>query len=454
MKEKQRIGDYDVYGTLGRGTYGRVRYAVNRENGEVFALKIIDKKKVDAAGQLESMKNEVAILQMIEHKNVVCVKDMFATHNRIFLVLDCVMGGSLMQLLSRLKEGRLDERMATFYVNQILQGLEHIHSMDIVHGNLKLENIFLDGEGNAKITDFSLASLDISVDGDDNPPTPGSPPPPPKKYSVKGGSPNYLAPEVIDDKCYDGKKADVWSVGVIIYTLVASYLPFQNDADPSLINLLKRIRTAEYRPFPNWFSLKLTILLSSIFVPNASERPTVSEMIKSPWIIEEGLEGGRTINGDGQSIPHGAWKRTAKGGAEGGMVDPCSEGAGAPLLSFICNPFRVFTGHPSDQQEGGTSPSSPFHSPLRSPKRTAHSYQDNPNTYRDTGAIPISRVRSFDNDSMVGDEAERISQLRAAMENPGRADSVIDDGSVIDESNMDFVMNKKKKNLSSADQEH
>jgi hypothetical protein len=158
----QKLGRYSVFGTLAKGTFSRVRYATAGDTGESFALRIIDRTKIEQDGLLERLKNEITIMRMLSHKCVVTVTDMLASQNRIFLVLDLMMGGNLRTKI--LREGYLNETESRFYFHQLFCGVEYLHSMGITHGNLRCENLLLHPDGSLKITDFSLASI---LDGAD-----------------------------------------------------------------------------------------------------------------------------------------------------------------------------------------------------------------------------------------------------------------------------------------------
>ena len=148
----QILGKYSVHDTIAKGTFSRVRYCVDNISSVPYALRVIDREKIEDEGLLESLKNEITIMKMFEHRSVVKVIDMMASPNRIFLVLDLMAGGNMKSKLYN--EHFLDEREAIFYFQQLFSGVEYLHSMGITHGNLRLENILLHTNGSLKITDF------------------------------------------------------------------------------------------------------------------------------------------------------------------------------------------------------------------------------------------------------------------------------------------------------------
>lgn len=131
------VGKYELYRTLGEGTFGKVKYAVNKETNEAVAIKILDKEKIQKLNMGAQIKKEISIMKLITHNNVVCVKDVFATTSKIFIVLELVEGGELFDKIAN--QGRLAEPQAKFYFRQLCEGLAHCHSQGVCHRDLKPE---------------------------------------------------------------------------------------------------------------------------------------------------------------------------------------------------------------------------------------------------------------------------------------------------------------------------
>lgn len=246
---------------------------MNTETNEAVAIKILDKDKIQSRNMGAQIKKEIAIMKMINHHHVVSVKDVFATSAKIFIVLEFVGGGELFDKIAN--EGRLSEDKARFYFKQLAEGLEHCHDRGICHRDLKPENLLLDTDGNLKISDFGFSTLSIGdPDGDGGARA--------ELLHTTCGTPNYVAPEVLGKDGYDGKKADVWSVGVILYVLLAGYLPFDEN---TMAALFQKIKNAEYE-FPDWFSPDARDLISKILVPDPHKRPKLSELKNHPWMLK------------------------------------------------------------------------------------------------------------------------------------------------------------------------
>lgn len=265
------VGKYDLYGTLGEGAFGKVKYAVNTETNEAVAIKILDKDKIQTRNMGAQIKKEISIMKMINHHHVVGVRDVFATSAKIFIVLEFVGGGELFDKIAN--EGKLPEDKARFYFKQLVEGLDHCHSNGVCHRDLKPENLLLDTEGNLKISDFGFSTLNIGdADGDGGARA--------ELLHTTCGTPNYVAPEVLGKDGYDGKKADVWSIGVILYVLLAGYLPFDEN---TMVALFQKIKNADFE-YPDWFSEEARDLLAKTLVPDPQARIRLSDMKTHVWM--------------------------------------------------------------------------------------------------------------------------------------------------------------------------
>ncbi|WZZ54480.1 hypothetical protein YC2023_054587 [Brassica napus] len=251
---KRRVGKYEVGRTIGEGTFAKVKFARNSETGEPVALKILDKEKVLKHKMSEQIRREIATMKLIKHPNVVQLYEVMASKTKIFIILEYVTGGELFDKI--VNDGRMKEDEARRYFQQLVHAVDYCHSRGVYHRDLKPENLLLDAYGNLKISDFGLSALSQQVrvmtlidDG---------------LLHTSCGTPNYVAPEVLNDGGYDGATADMWSCGVILYVLLAGYLPFD---DSNLMNLYKKISSGEFN-CPPWLSLGAMKLITRILDPN------------------------------------------------------------------------------------------------------------------------------------------------------------------------------------------
>ncbi|CAL9077148.1 unnamed protein product [Musa acuminata var. zebrina] len=237
---RTRVGKYELGRTLGEGTFAKVKFAKNFETGENVAIKILDKDKILRHKMIDQIKREISTMKLIQHPNVVRMYD--ARH------------------------GRLKEDEARKYFQQLINAVDYCHSRGVFHRDLKPENLLLDSNGVLKISDFGLSALPQQVHEDG-------------KLYTTCGTPNYVAPEVVKDKGYDGAMADLWSCGVILFVLMAGYLPFE---DSNLVSLYKKIFKADFS-CPSWISASAKKLIQRILDPNPQTRITIPQVIENEW---------------------------------------------------------------------------------------------------------------------------------------------------------------------------
>eukprot|EP00252_Welwitschia_mirabilis_P021838 TRINITY_DN571_c0_g1_i2.p1 TRINITY_DN571_c0_g1~~TRINITY_DN571_c0_g1_i2.p1 ORF type:complete len:439 (-),score=107.73 TRINITY_DN571_c0_g1_i2:503-1819(-) len=264
MSIKARVGKYEIGRTIGEGTFAKVKFARNSETGESVAIKVLDKEKVLQHKMVDQIKREISTMKLIKHPNVIQLYEVMASKTKIYLVMEFVSGGELFDKI--VNYGRLKEDEARRYFQQLINAVDYCHSRGVYHRDLKPENLLLDSYGNLKVSDFGLSALSQQVRDDG-------------LLHTTCGTPNYVAPEVINDKGYDGSTADLWSCGVILFVLMAGYLPFD---DPNIMTLYKKITDAEFT-CPPWFSSNGKKLVTRIVDPNPKTRITIPEIMENEW---------------------------------------------------------------------------------------------------------------------------------------------------------------------------
>jgi hypothetical protein len=266
----KKVGKYELGRSLGEGTFGKVKYAIDTETNEAVAIKILDKEKIQKQNMGNQIKKEISIMKMVKHKNIVHMVEVLASKTKIFIVLELVTGGELFDKIVQV--GKLSEEQARFYFRQLIEGVEYCHKLGICHRDLKPENLLLDEHGNLKISDFGLSSLYVGdADGEGTTRT--------ELLHTTCGTPNYVAPEVLSDQGYDGKKADVWSCGVIMYVLLAGFLPFDES---TIVALFAKIQSADFT-YPSWFSPEVRSLIDQMLVADPHARITIANIRNHPW---------------------------------------------------------------------------------------------------------------------------------------------------------------------------
>ncbi|XP_075502908.1 CBL-interacting protein kinase 23-like [Primulina tabacum] len=261
---RTRVGRYELGRTLGEGTFAKVKFAKNLETGENVAIKILDKEKVLKHKMIGQIKREISTMKLIRHPNVIRMFEVMASKTKIYIVMEFVTGGELFDKIA--SRGRLKEDEARTYFHQLINAIDYCHSRGVYHRDLKPENLLLDTTGILKVSDFGLSALSQQVREDG-------------LLHTTCGTPNYVAPEVINNKGYDGAKADLWSCGVILFVLMAGYLPFEES---NLMTLYKRIFKADFS-IPPWFSSGAKKLIKRILDPNPLTRITIAEILENDW---------------------------------------------------------------------------------------------------------------------------------------------------------------------------
>ncbi|RZC79408.1 hypothetical protein C5167_003600 [Papaver somniferum] len=257
------FGKYEMGRLLGQGTFAKVYYAKEIHSGESVAIKIINKDQVRKEGLMEQIKREISVMRLVRHPNVVELKEVMATRGKIFFVMEYVRGG---ELFAKVANGKLTEDTARKYFQQLISAVDFCHSRGVSHRDLKPENLLLDENENLKISDFGLSALPEHLRNDG-------------LLHTQCGTPAYVAPEVLKRKGYDGSKADIWSCGVILYVLLAGFLPFQ---DENIMKMYKKVYKAEY-VFPRWFSHDSKRLISKLLVSDPEKRISIESIMKVSW---------------------------------------------------------------------------------------------------------------------------------------------------------------------------
>nr|XP_003406911.1 serine/threonine-protein kinase BRSK1 [Loxodonta africana] len=257
----QYVGPYRLEKTLGKGQTGLVKLGVHCITGQKVAIKIVNREKLSES-VLMKVEREIAILKLIEHPHVLKLHDVYENKKYLYLVLEHVSGGELFDYL--VKKGRLTPKEARKFFRQIVSALDFCHSYSICHRDLKPENLLLDEKNNIRIADFGMASLQV---GD-------------SLLETSCGSPHYACPEVIKGEKYDGRRADMWSCGVILFALLVGALPFDDD---NLRQLLEKVKRGVFH-MPHFIPPDCQSLLRGMIEVEPEKRLSVTNQ-KHPWYL-------------------------------------------------------------------------------------------------------------------------------------------------------------------------
>merc|ERR1719253_877840 len=215
-RKPESIGQYIIGKSIGEGTFGKVKLGTHVLTGEKVAVKVLEKERIVEVEDVERVAREIHILKLLRHPHVIQLYEIVETARQLYLLMEYASGGELFDYI--VASARVKELEACKFFHQILTAVEKIHSMQVAHRDLKPENLLLDEHRNIKIVDFGLSN------------TYGQG----QTLQTACGSPCYAAPEMIAGQRYVPSQSDIWSCGVILFTLVCGYLPFEDNSTPVL----------------------------------------------------------------------------------------------------------------------------------------------------------------------------------------------------------------------------
>uniref|UniRef100_A0A8C2HY80 non-specific serine/threonine protein kinase n=1 Tax=Cyprinus carpio TaxID=7962 RepID=A0A8C2HY80_CYPCA len=252
--EQPHIGCYRLLKTIGKGNFAKVKLAKHILTGKEV--------RIAFTPQIKNLFREVRIMKLLNHPNIVKLFEVIETDKTLYLMMEYASGGEVFDYL--VAHGRMKEKEARAKFRQIVSAVQYCHQKCIVHRDLKAENLLLDADMNIKIADFGFS----------NEFTLGS------KLDTFCGSPPYAAPELFQGKKYDGPEVDVWSLGVILYTLVSGSLPFDGQ---NLKELRERVLRGKYR-IPFYMSTDCENLLKKFLILNPTKRGSLEQIMKDRWM--------------------------------------------------------------------------------------------------------------------------------------------------------------------------
>ncbi|KAF5186930.1 Serine/threonine protein kinase OSK1 [Thalictrum thalictroides] len=251
------LSRYKLGKIIGVGSFAKVKIAEHILTGHKVAVKIIKHEDID-----EKVRREIYMIRSFLHPHVIRLYEVIETPRYLYVVQEYCESGELFDYV--INKGRLQEKEARMFFQQIISGVHYCHKNGVAHRDLKLDNILLySGNCNVKIIDFGLSNFMRE----------GHP------LKTICGTPNYAAPEVLCRKLYVGSKVDVWSCGIILYTLLCGKLPFDDENFP---NLFKKIQAGNYT-LPTFLSPGARDLISRIIVVDPMKRITIPEIQQHPW---------------------------------------------------------------------------------------------------------------------------------------------------------------------------
>lgn len=258
----KQIGDYAVCELLGKSAIAEVYRVVHKKSGMSYAAKIFNKSLIMKKNLEKPLSNQIKIMSKISHPNIIQLIEVLKTNDDIVIIMEYADGGDLYNMI--LERGSLSETIARKYFHQIIDALVFLHEHEILHCNLTLSNVLITRAEKIKLTGFSLFIESPVIDN---------------TLAIKWAtSPYFIAPEVFSGKPY-GTHSDIWSTGVILYSLLHARLPFNGQND----NELKISVLQCHANFSQSLSDSVIILLKSIFTRYPNKRIQIEQILENEW---------------------------------------------------------------------------------------------------------------------------------------------------------------------------
>jgi len=261
--EKIGLNDFELLKVIGKGSFGKVMQVRKKDNGKIYAMKILNKKTIIERQELEHTKAEKNILQKLVHPFLVNLNYSFQTEDKLYFVMDYVNGGELFFHLQ--KDKKFTEERVRFYCAEIVLGLEYLHASGVLYRDLKPENLLLTDDGHICMTDFGISKEGLQSDDD--------------RTATFCGTPEYLAPEVLEGNGY-GKAVDWWSFGTLMFEMLTGLPPFYSQDVQQMYSKIMKAKLI----IPDSISPEAKDLLVKLLERNPDKRLTDPSTIKAhPW---------------------------------------------------------------------------------------------------------------------------------------------------------------------------
>ena len=256
-----KIDNYKMLKSLGKGSYGEVKLAVEKITGIKYAIKIYSKKVFDDPKKKRNIENEIKILKQLDNINIMKLHEVIKTDRFNYLIMEYIDGISLLEIIKKEKKHYLEEKRALKIFMQIVKAIEYCQSKNICHRDIKLENILTLKNDIIKLIDFGFA---VKTNKE-------------TFQTLLCGSPSYMAPEIVKKEKYIAQYSDIWSLGVLLYSMLFGRFPFKGKTQEELFENIKK---CEFE-FPEEIEVsdEIKLLFKKIFVDIPAQRPSLNEIL-------------------------------------------------------------------------------------------------------------------------------------------------------------------------------
>jgi serine/threonine protein kinase len=264
MQKDWTIDDFELGKPLGRGRFGEVWLAREKQSGLITAIKLIRKNKITETNCIKQIRREIEIHQHLKHENILRMYGYFVDSENIYLILEYAANGEFFSYLQR--EKRFVERKAAKYILEVANALKYMQQYNVIHRDLKPENLLFGGDGKLKVSDFGWAVKNMD-----------------KKRFTYCGTLEYLAPEMHNKNKHDFS-LDMWCLGVLCYELLVGSTPFESKTS-NRREMIEKLKAVSYA-FPDHLSEDAKDFIASLLKSDATKRMKIDDVFIHRWILK------------------------------------------------------------------------------------------------------------------------------------------------------------------------